>query len=241
MDQSGYTHYTTCSPPTTMPNNTSNQNIQSQCNTINNPSHPQSHQSLNPPSSPADSNCYPNQINNSPPQMIQKRKRSVNPQADENFIRALEAVRFGGIGFCKAARMYGVNNRTLWLEYKKRGYPNFRLSIKSRKQESESSSQSVSSTPPPASTSSLPPPPPPPPNQQQQTSSQQHQQELVKQDCEPILCTTSNHPVALISGTFFDGKPVDLGPVLQRPKYLDAAIINAQQAINFQGINYEHM
>ncbi|KAJ8897229.1 hypothetical protein PR048_002575 [Dryococelus australis] len=61
-----------------------------------------------------------------------RRKRSINPQADENFIRALEAVRFGGIGFCKAARMYGVNNRTLWLEYKKRGYPVTRPSLKSR-------------------------------------------------------------------------------------------------------------
>lgn len=61
-----------------------------------------------------------------------KRKRSVNPQGDENFIRALEAVRSGGIGFCKAARLYGVNNRTLWLEYKKRGYPVSRPSIKSR-------------------------------------------------------------------------------------------------------------
>lgn len=56
----------------------------------------------------------------------------MNPQADENFVRALEAVRFGGIGFCKAARMYGVNNRTLWLEYKKRGYPINRPSIKNR-------------------------------------------------------------------------------------------------------------
>lgn len=40
-----------------------------------------------------------------------------------NMHKALEAVRFGGLGFCKAARMYGVNNRTLWLEYKKHGYP----------------------------------------------------------------------------------------------------------------------
>lgn len=30
-----------------------------------------------------------------------KRKRSVNPQGEENFLRALDAVRFGGIGFCK--------------------------------------------------------------------------------------------------------------------------------------------
>ncbi|KAI8039111.1 hypothetical protein M5D96_007828 [Drosophila gunungcola] len=67
-----------------------------------------------------------------PANQVVKRKRSVNPQGDENFIRALEAVRTGGIGFCKAARLYGVNNRTLWLEYKKRGYPVSRPSIKAR-------------------------------------------------------------------------------------------------------------
>ncbi|XP_045510247.1 uncharacterized protein LOC123705498 isoform X1 [Colias croceus] len=61
-----------------------------------------------------------------------KRRRTTNPQAAENFQRALEAVRIGGIGFCKAARLFGVNNRTLWLEYKKKGYPNNRPSIKSR-------------------------------------------------------------------------------------------------------------
>lgn len=65
-------------------------------------------------------------------QVQPKRRRASNPQAEENFQRALEAVRFGGIGFCKAARMFGVNNRTLWLEYKKKGYPNNRPSIKSR-------------------------------------------------------------------------------------------------------------
>lgn len=42
---------------------------------------------------------------------------------NENFLRALEAVRTQGIGFCKAAKMHGVNNRTLWLEYQKLGYP----------------------------------------------------------------------------------------------------------------------
>lgn len=52
---------------------------------------------------------------------------------NENFIRALEAVRFEGIGFCKAARMHGVNNRTLWLEYQKLGYP----TKKSRKKQAE--------------------------------------------------------------------------------------------------------
>lgn len=41
----------------------------------------------------------------------------------ENFLRALKAVRDEGMGFCKAAKIYGVNNRTLWLEYQKLGYP----------------------------------------------------------------------------------------------------------------------
>lgn len=66
------------------------------------------------------------------PLLQPKRRRTSNPQSEENFQRALEAVRFGGIGFCKAARLFGVNNRTLWLEYKKKGYPNNRPSIKSR-------------------------------------------------------------------------------------------------------------
>lgn len=44
-------------------------------------------------------------------------------RTNENFLRALEAVRDEGIGFCKAAKIHGVNNRTLWLEYQKRGYP----------------------------------------------------------------------------------------------------------------------
>ncbi|KAG8037479.1 hypothetical protein G9C98_005689 [Cotesia typhae] len=95
------------------------------------------------------------------PQATVKRKRSTNPQADENFIRALDAVRYGGIGFCKAARMFGVNNRTLWLEYKKRGYPNNRPSVKSKvKNESNSSPPSPPVPPPvePPSPSSMGPP-----------------------------------------------------------------------------------
>ncbi|XP_018059810.1 PREDICTED: uncharacterized protein LOC108694683 [Atta colombica] len=93
------------------------------------------------PSAQCPSNC---QSPCASPQTAIKRKRSTNPQADENFIRALDAVRYGGIGFCKAARMFGVNNRTLWLEYKKRGYPNNRPSLKSRVK------QEVNSSPPPA-------------------------------------------------------------------------------------------
>ncbi|KAG8233091.1 hypothetical protein J437_LFUL013091 [Ladona fulva] len=77
------------------------------------------------------------------------RRKRTNTQTDENFLSALEAVRTGGVGFCKAARMYGVNNRTLWLEYKKRGYPITRPSVKAR------TAEFVLPNPPP------PPPPPP--------------------------------------------------------------------------------
>lgn len=159
------------------------------------------------------------------PQAVHKRKRSINPQGDENFMRALEAVRIGGIGFCKAAKMYGVNNRTLWLEYKKRGYPNNRLSIKNRKPEikqeqlgstNESMTQGGEESPPTLSTSN-------------------------SAGNELVVCTTS-HPMAMVSGAaFMEGRHVDLSPVLQRPRYLDAAFINAQQTLNLQGINFEQM
>ncbi|XP_028173668.1 longitudinals lacking protein, isoforms H/M/V-like isoform X3 [Ostrinia furnacalis] len=85
------------------------------------------------------------------PQPQPRRRRTTNPQSEENFQRALEAVRFGGIGFCKAARMFGVNNRTLWLEYKKKGYPNNRPSIKSRIKREHT-------TPPPEHKEELPQP-----------------------------------------------------------------------------------
>ncbi|XP_049818868.1 longitudinals lacking protein, isoforms H/M/V isoform X2 [Aethina tumida] len=153
---------------------------------------------------PAPPACYPNQIANSPPQIMQKRKRSINPQADENFIRALEAVRFGGIGFCKAARMFGVNNRTLWLEYKKRGYPNFRLSIKNRKAEGGA------------------------------VADVDEHAEVDKQEAQgQMMCVTASHPVALIANQYYESKPPQ--------KYLDAALINAQQTINFQGLNFEQV
>lgn len=86
-----------------------------------------------------------------PPPQPPRRRRTTNPQSEENFQRALEAVRFGGIGFCKAARMFGVNNRTLWLEYKKKGYPNNRPSIKSRIKREHT-------TPPPEQKEELPQP-----------------------------------------------------------------------------------
>lgn len=123
----------------------------------------------------------------------QKRKRSVNPQSDENFQRALEAVRFGGIGFCKAARMYGCNNRTLWLEYKKRGYPISRPSIKNRIK------LEPNMTPPPTS---------PPPTNEENTSMENYehnmtpaQQSTISMTVPPtaetstsIMCPPHAHP-----------------------------------------------
>ncbi|KAG5877469.1 hypothetical protein JTB14_029403 [Gonioctena quinquepunctata] len=173
MDQSGFTHYSSSSAVI------SNSNLGAQfIQSIN--------QSPNETVSPA--SPHPNNdnlllhsnpgISESYPHTNLKRKRSFNPQGDENFLRALEAVRFGGIGFCKAARMYGVNNRTLWLEYKKRGYPNFRLSIKNRhqlqSQAAEVNSESRAATEQPVVSSN----------------------------------STVNHPIAIINGTVFDAKHV---------------------------------
>lgn len=184
-----------------------------------------------------------NHIPNSPPQIMQKRKRSVNPQADENFVRALEAVRFGGIGFCKAARMYGVNNRTLWLEYKKRGYPTLRMSIKNRNNCKQEYSQQQQQ------------------HQQQQTqaenSDQQRQQHtqtvvtsssttIIKQDEHPVVCSAAapppGQPVALISSAFLEGRQhVDVTPMLQRPRYVDAAVVNQQPPVSYHGIGFEQV
>ncbi|XP_039287011.1 protein bric-a-brac 2 isoform X2 [Nilaparvata lugens] len=58
-----------------------------------------------------------------PPKARAPHRRRINPQQSEAFREALEAVRTGRLGFCKAAKTYGVNNRTLWLEYKRLGYP----------------------------------------------------------------------------------------------------------------------
>ncbi|VEN42078.1 unnamed protein product [Callosobruchus maculatus] len=146
---------------------------------------------------------------------VHKRKRSINPQGDQNFMRALEAVRFGGIGFCKAARMYGVNNRTLWLEYKKRGYPNFRLSIKNRhrlqmqKQEAEAAGQ-------------------------------EHIEQHVKVEEPKALTCTISHPIALITGNVFEGKHMELKHMLPRDKFFDVAE-NPGETINFSSLNLEQI
>lgn len=144
-----------------------------------------------------------------------KRKRSVNPQADENFVRALEAVRFGGIGFCKAARMYGVNNRTLWLEYKKRGYPIYRPSIKNRAKQELLSNLELQ---PQEQRQQQEPPPPEQPTDNDPMSSQS------------LLVPCSPQPVdlAAFSNDFQEGI---------RPRFHDTTILTAAQ-INMQGINF---
>lgn len=165
------------------------------------------------PSTQCPSNC---QSPCASPQTAIKRKRSTNPQADENFIRALDAVRYGGIGFCKAARMYGVNNRTLWLEYKKRGYPNNRPSLKSRVK------QEVNSSPPPAppaqpmnSQSPTPMGPPTTPHSTHNTHSTH-------------TMLTSHSPHTMLSG-YIDSR------------HTDYALPSTTMPINLHGVNYNSM
>ncbi|XP_024935739.1 protein tramtrack, alpha isoform isoform X2 [Cephus cinctus] len=165
------------------------------------------------PSTQCPSNC---QSPCASPQTAIKRKRSTNPQADENFIRALDAVRYGGIGFCKAARMFGVNNRTLWLEYKKRGYPNNRPSLKSRvKQEVNSSPPPAPSTQPVSSQSPTPMGPPTTPHSSHNTHS-----------THTMLTTHSPH--AMLSG-YIDSR------------HTDYALQSSSMPINLHGVNYNAM
>lgn len=52
-------------------------------------------------------------------------KRGRKKGDEQNLLSAIEAVR-KGMGFCRASRMFGVNNRSLWVEYKKTGYSSSR-------------------------------------------------------------------------------------------------------------------
>lgn len=172
----------------------------------------------------------------------QKRKRSVNPQGDENFLRALEAVRFGGIGFCKAARMYGVNNRTLWLEYKKRGYPISRPSIKNR----------IKLEP------NMTPPPPTTPTNEENTSMENYEHNMTPNSGQQsslnmsnvpppaetptsIMCPPHAHPMGVMS--FLDTRHVEFAPGLHqmRQRYPDGAVNVNPSAINLQGLNFNSM
>ena len=52
------------------------------------------------------------------------------PQENENFKMALDAVMNKGVGFCRAARTFGVNSRTLWLECRRLGFLNPRSKVR---------------------------------------------------------------------------------------------------------------
>lgn len=200
MDQSGYTHFSPTSAD--ISNNVGTQYTHNHTETVN-PSSPNNHILVN-----STQNTEYTNINN-------KRKRSVNPQGDENFIRALDAVRFGGIGFCKAARMYGVNNRTLWLEYKKRGYPNFRLSIKNRNQ-AQTQIQSVG------------------------IKDNSHQEQHIDTQNESHYDDKlNNHPMTVANANIYEGKHVDMKDVMHR-KYYDGTNTQGQD-INFQTIQLEQI
>lgn len=162
-----------------------------------------------------------------------KRKRSINPQGDENFIKALNAVRFGGIGFCKAARLYGVNNRTLWLEYKKRGYPISRPSIKSRIK------LEPNMTPPPSST----------PNNEDTMENYEHIAAPINMPSvpvsetppTPIMCPPHPHPMGVMS--FLDTRHVDFPSSMHpmRQRYPDPSVNVNPSTMNIQGLNFNSM
>lgn len=167
-----------------------------------------------------------------------KRKRSVNPQGDENFIRALDAVRYGGIGFCKAARLFGVNNRTLWLEYRKRGYPISRPSIKNRIKLEPNVSPQPPSTPTAKEENTME-------NTYEHipTTPSNIQMPIVATTTEtstPIMCPPHAHSMGVMS--FLDTRhvefPASIHPMRQR--YPDASPVNPT-AINLQGINFNSM
>lgn len=168
----------------------------------------------------------------------QKRKRSVNPQGDENFLRALEAVRFGGIGFCKAARMYGVNNRTLWLEYKKRGYPISRPSIKNRIK------LEPNMTPPPTSST---------PTNEENTSMETYEhmsQSSLNMSVPPpadtptsLMCPPHAHPMGGVM-SFLDSRQLEFTPGIHpmaRQRFPDGAVNVNPGAMNLQGLNFNSM
>lgn len=171
------------------------------------------------------------------PQATVKRKRSTNPQADENFIRALDAVRYGGIGFCKAARMFGVNNRTLWLEYKKRGYPNNRPSVKSKvKNESNSSPPSPPVPPPvePPSPSSMGPPTTPLSTHSAHSSHSVHSAHSTHSPHSAHNIHNTHTMIPTHTPHAMLGGYVDT-------RHIDYSLSNPSMPINLHGVNYNAM
>lgn len=62
-------------------------------------------------------------------QKVVKEKRGREKFKGPEWEQAIEAVR-KGMGFCRAARAFGINNRTLWLEYQRRGFCSDRARVK---------------------------------------------------------------------------------------------------------------
>lgn len=164
-----------------------------------------------------------------------KRKRSVNPQGEENFLRALDAVRFGGIGFCKAARLYGVNNRTLWLEFKKRGYPISRPSIKSRIKTEPNMSPPPSASTPSAEENTME-------NYESNIQQPMAGPSSSEASSTPIMCPP-HHPAMGVMG-FLDTRHVDFSAAglhqMSRQRYADGttAVNINPSSVNMQSINF---
>lgn len=109
--------------------------------------------------------------------------------------------------------MYGVNNRTLWLEYKKRGYPNFRLSIKNRSQ-AQHQLQPV------------------------EIKQSAHQDHIDTQN-EPHYEDKLNNQLTVNNGNIYGVKHVDIKEIMHR-KYYDGTD-NQGQAMNYQTIQLEQI
>ncbi|XP_067003440.2 protein tramtrack, alpha isoform isoform X1 [Anabrus simplex] len=163
-----------------------------------------------------------------------RRKRSSNPQADENFVRALEAVRLGGMGFCKAARMYGVNNRTLWLEYKKRGYPITRPSLKARVKQDAPTSSSPPCVKQEVRTSTSP---------SSQSTNNAPEQSMPVSTASPAICPPP--PTTGMVGGFMDTRHVEFahpqGPSPPRPRFQDSAASLNSTPMNYHGMSFNPM
>lgn len=135
----------------------------------------------------------------------------------------------------RAARLYGVNNRTLWLEFKKRGYPISRPSIKSRIKTEPNMS---------------PPPAPSTPSNEENTMENYEsniQQPMAgpsssETSTTPIMCPP-HHPMGVMG--FLDSRHVDFSAAglhqMSRQRYPDGTVNMNPGAVNIQGINFNSM
>lgn len=147
----------------------------------------------------------------------------------------MEVCFFNCHGTFIAARLYGVNNRTLWLEFKKRGYPISRPSIKSRIKTEPNMS---------------PPPAPSTPSAEENTMETYEsniQQPMAgpssNEASTPIMCPP-HHPMGVMG--FLDTRHVDFAAAglhqMSRQRYPDGTSVNMNTgSVNIQGINFNSM